>query len=532
MYRPTRSSLLPALAGASLLTLAACGGPVADGAAGPTGPNANNPLGGEAPIAAPPAGGKADNYISTTAQEYELTGTAHASLPSNYDELSFEEQQEAVDEAVEDRLSTVSRSVEKHIDALLEEANGDVDVKYEEEAEYFIYARDENAETSDTQVTGGPNQDKQAAFEFKLELVGHTTLVGMLAEASESGNSFIVEVKDWGEESGEFVDIEIAKTPSTDAFPKYDELFADGVYDIALHFGGDYNEGRYDLETAEWAVQTLIEDGWTNPEVDSFEDLSIDSPPFTQQLIVEGEAVEARVYVYHADLVDAANEEKLTETMETSFAERDVVIYSGHAGENAGFILDYDPRHEIDNDDFAELPLADKYQIYVFDGCRTYRTYVNDIMANPAKTFDNVNIVTTVNTTPFSAGYQVITQFVYWLTITDQAGGHIPVTWNTMLQGINKPEWDSVHYGVHGVDNGPKLNPNGGQGLACTSCDTQSSCGGGGNYCLDFGTSNHCSVACATDAACGDGYDCMPITDDPDQFYIPKQCVPSTRTCR
>ena len=38
---------------------------------------------------------------------------------------------------------------------------------------------------------------------------------------------------------------------------KYDELFADGIYDIAIHFGGDYNEERYDIETAKWALKRL-----------------------------------------------------------------------------------------------------------------------------------------------------------------------------------------------------------------------------------------------------------------------------------
>ena len=55
--------------------------------------------------------------------------------------------------------------------------------------------------------------------------------------------------------------------------------------------------------------------------------------------------------------------------MHHSLSMRDVAFYSGHAGENAGFILDYQPRHEIKAIDFAQLPLAQKYQIYLLDGC-------------------------------------------------------------------------------------------------------------------------------------------------------------------
>ena len=81
------------------------------------------------------------------------------------------------------------------------------------------------------------------------------------------------------------------------------------------------------------------------------------------------------VYIYHSDMVEGPTQSLLIERMEESLAQRDIVFYSGHAGENAGFILDYQPRYEIARD-FASLPLAQKYQIYLLDGCRTYRTYV------------------------------------------------------------------------------------------------------------------------------------------------------------
>ena len=41
-------------------------------------------------------------------------------------------------------------------------------------------------------------------------------------------------------------EFEISGHPSHDAFPRYQELFEDGVFDIGIHFGGDYNEERLD----------------------------------------------------------------------------------------------------------------------------------------------------------------------------------------------------------------------------------------------------------------------------------------------
>ncbi|MCA9582378.1 MAG: hypothetical protein KC416_11330, partial [Myxococcales bacterium] len=255
-----------------------------------------------------------------------------------------------------------------------------------------------------------------------------------------------------------------------------------------------------------------------------------DSPPFTRTFTVEGKDVEARVYVYHSDMVDAANEARLAEAMKASLAERDVVVYSGHAGPGAGFVLDYQPRFELPARDFATLPLAEKYQIYVFDGCQTYRTYVDDLMKNPAKTFDNVDIVTTVNETPYSVGYQVLYEFIYWMTFTTDDDRHIPMGWNTILSGINTEEFHSVHYGVHGIDSDPQLNPHGAAAL-CEACDTDADCGSGGNYCLIVDGKGVCGVACTTSEACGDGYECRIITDDPDEWYVPKQCVPSGDRC-
>ena len=313
---------------------------------------------------------------------------------------------------------------------------------------------------------------------------------------------------------------------------KYDELFADGVYDISIIFGGDYNEERFDLETAKWTVEYLLEQGWENDSVSTFEELRHDSPPFTMALTVEGQPVEARVHIVHAQMDnDAGAEQQLLRDLVTNAVKsHDVIIYSGHAGANAGFILDYEPRYELSDDEFDELEMSNKYQIYVFDGCNSYRTYVDKLMLNPARTFENTTAITTVNTTPFSAGYEVINRFVHWLTLTDTSGTHFPVSWNTLLQGVNDQHPD-VYYGVHGVDQDPKLNPHGGAELVCQSCASDADCGAGGNLCINYEGGAACGVACTDSFACGDGYECITLEDDPELFYVPKQCVRTSLSC-
>ncbi|MFB6350295.1 MAG: hypothetical protein ABEK29_00680, partial [Bradymonadaceae bacterium] len=46
------------------------------------------------PISVPSFSGKADNYVSSNAREFELTGTIRANLPDNFSELEGQEREE------------------------------------------------------------------------------------------------------------------------------------------------------------------------------------------------------------------------------------------------------------------------------------------------------------------------------------------------------------------------------------------------------------------------------------------------------
>lgn len=467
---------------------------------------------------------KGDNYISTNAREYELTGYAHAVLPEGFEALEAEQQAAEVERVIASRMSRVVQACKSHINTTIQPFNGS---ESGENAPWFIYVKRGAGEATKSELL----TDGRVRFAFGLELVGSYYLMSKVAPEDGSTRTFSVTVAEWSGEQSEDVQVTIKGSESRDAFPKYNELFQDGVFDIAIHFGGDYNEGRHDLETAKWTVETLLGSGFSHSSVTGFDNLTIDSGPFTRTLTVEGQAVEVRVKVVHSDMVEAADEEKLATSMKDSMANYDVIFYSGHAGAGAGFILDYQPKFEIKAAEFETLDLPQKYQIFVFDGCRTYRTYVDDMMKNPAKNWDNTDIITTVNTTPFGAGYYVIWEFVNWFTLTDNDGNHFPLSWKTILRGVNKPAFKSVHYGVHGIDNNPKLNPHKSEGVACTPCTSDDQCGAGGNLCLGYSAGSACGVACTTDTACPDGYRCARLNDDPDLFYLPKQCVRRDYIC-
>lgn len=465
-------------------------------------------------------------YVSTNAREFTLSAKAYARFPDGYAELTGDEKNAALESAMDRRLNVLARAVKTHIETVLRPLNNGV---RGEKAAYFTYFRRNDSSSAQYVAPAG---DSVFEFEFELEFVGSYYLMSKLSpDTGGARRTFEVEVRSERGGGSDVIEFEIKGHPSHDAFPRYKELFEDGIFDIGIHFGGDYNEERLDLETAKWLVDLLLEDGWENRDVTSFEALEIDSPPFTRMLVIEGQPVQVQVYIYHSDMVEASEEARLTEVMHNSFATRDVVFYSGHAGENAGFILDYQPRHEIKAIDFSELPLAQKYQIYLLDGCRTYRTYVRDLMKNSRKSFETLDLVTTVNTTPFSAGYRLIYEFLYWLTLTNDEGAHFPVSWKDVLRGVNTRTLRSVHYGVHGIANNPKLNPYASDNIACKPCESDNECGSGGNFCLNYGGQKACGVACTTDRACGETYRCARITEDPDLFYLPKQCVKRSFQC-
>lgn len=475
--------------------------------------------------------GKADNFIGTNAREFMLIGEFSTDIPEEYHEADDDdEKEEILFDAVSERLTNIGHSVERHINDVVSDHNQELS---DEQQEFFTYFRSDSTTRTDAEVEG-----ESVNYEFEMEFVGSIRLMSIIAPDDAVRRTFEVPIYSsrWGGSVVEEMEIEIQGSPSRDAFPSYDALFENGYLDIAIHFGGDYNTERLDIETVEWTVGALLEDNWHHESVTEFEELRIDSGPFTRELVVEGQRLEVRISLFHAemkeDVVDdeAVGHQGLRDAVKHSMEHADIFVYSGHAGTDAGFILDYSPRYSISASEFADMKMSDDYQIYVMDGCNTYRTYVRDLMANPSRNFENTDIMTTVHTTPFSAGYHVIWQLMYWFTFTDNQGNHFPLSWQTMIRGLNQ-DFPDVHYGVHGVDDAPKLNPHAGDDYMCRPCSSDAQCGAGGNYCFGFEDGGGCGVACTTDTACGTGFRCARIFDIDDQFYMPKQCVPVSNSC-
>jgi hypothetical protein len=541
-------------------------------------------------------GGKADSYVNSAAAEYAFTGTVHVATPTGLDAMTPEEVTAALAKAAETRLGPVASAIVGSLREKAKAFNSEIPNELPPEIAEAIAGEDDatkkhilenwktQQEVSAATRSGKKHlqtirQDTDGSYMFDFVVEGLLS-AKLATKIFAESKIFDVTVTQYQAPTSETVAVTAAKTPSTDGYPRYDELFADGVFDVAIHVGGDYNKeevkiccpgpnggeptcqkqecanncepvedacskpapagctkeklgGRIDRWTAEHLVTSLKAEGFAHPGA-SYLDLQIDSPPFTKAYDFAGKAVEVRVKIVYPEIVPCGQEAKLVESMKESLATRELIIYAGHAGPGAGYVLDYQPRTELDDSVWASLPMPDHYQVLAMYGCETYSTYADAMYANPAKNDANLDVVTTVNTMWTNMGLPGTTTLMFGMLMQEQdARRHVPVSWLNLLSWLNLQEQNAhTHYGIHGVDSSPKISPWVNPADLCASCDTDTDCKGGGNFCLSFpdGTRG-CGAVCTDSAGCGQKYSCVAIPGL-ESSVIPKMCVPNSVTCQ
>jgi hypothetical protein len=90
--------------------------------------------------------------------------------------------------------------------------------------------------------------------------------------------------------------------------------------------------------------------------------------------------------------------------------------------------------------------------------------------------------------------------------------------------------WFNTMYGVHGIDDNPKLHPYADLSALCRACSSTSDCGGPGNQCSRLNDSEKvCTAFCTDDTGCPEGFACLAAAQG--SYVTSKQCVPNTRSC-
>ncbi|MFO0679700.1 MAG: hypothetical protein U0169_24455 [Polyangiaceae bacterium] len=474
------------------------------------------------------------NYRATTGQEYALEADIRFVLTG--------EEQTAAQESFDKRDAVVKAAAQSRMDAITSAVNSELTKRWPEDLRtkrqgsvaLMVRQTPPNFGSLHEADDGGT-----FAFTYSLEFGAQFDFDAKLATKESGGKRFLsldvpALTNTGNSETDGHVDLEVKKVErSRNAYPKYDDLFADGL-DIYFQMGGDYNDSRGDLRHAKYLYEELVATGFTSP-VAKYDDLKLDSGALKKTIKVRGKDTEVRVRIVHAEMTTADTREKLIDAYKDAAKTADIVYYSGHAGTSLGYsgvAVAYKPsRVALPASEFKNLDVPDRYQVFVFDGCETYTGYADKFYENPKKNPENADVVTVVN---FSATQEKPNQAYGFLrsVLAEKGGGWVPRSWDSILEKVNEAADTSwVHvYGVHGIDDNPKLSP-----LADTSkfgavCAKDADCGSVDSYCLTVAEGEggkRCGLACADTKGCPGEARCSflqgyPSSDD-------RQCIPTAR---
>lgn len=471
--------------------------------------------------------GKSDNFYSSVAAEFEVTGRLPVTMTK--DEFNDEAKRQ---EIVTRRLTAFGlylttymtdkfRGIDSNGDGQISES--EVFFRNEGYGSFHAMVRNFSVETLD--VSGDP--DAGYAVTFSIDVAGPKDLLSIMpvSATAEGGKGFALrmpknatvdpnsvprgEIRSFNPDtySGELetVDCTIAKLPDvSNAYPAYDRFVEDGVYDITLFFGHDYNKSRSDLQEARQAFEVLDSAGFDLP-VSRFEDLKADSGLFKKQIKANGKDVSLEVRIYHSDMftTDRKGQHDLAVS---ELVARDVFMYLGHAGPYFGFYLDEARQATVNYLELANAPFSEKQQLVVAQGCQTYSQYADMLYANPAKSEDNLDVITTVN---YSYG-QGNEQLIKSLIRVDGEGNHRPVDFYTMVGDLNEDwlnSYKDVFYGVMGIDGNPQMHPYASVSSIGEKCETAADCGDpDGNACIAASIGpKQCAAKTLAESACPEG---------------------------
>ena len=231
------------------------------------------------------------NYRSTAGQEFDLSTTVTFAVPAEAQGLEGEARETAITTRADALRTSVTSAISAELDRIWPE---DQRIRRTGAAIQFRQAsatyRDLKASADGTRYTMTVSGEFAAVKDIERKLPMKT----------DGGKTFLPVSTDLGSGTEE---LQVFLTPverSRNAYPKYLELFEDGL-DIAVHVGGDHNEPPQDINHARSIYEDLVASGFRSP-VSRFEDLKIDSAPLTSKIAVKGAAVDVRVRIFHVDM--------------------------------------------------------------------------------------------------------------------------------------------------------------------------------------------------------------------------------------
>jgi hypothetical protein len=443
------------------------------------------------------------NYRSAVGQEFALSADVTFAVPETVAALQGDERATALLAHAEGLRNTALTSITKALDEIWPEE------ERTSKAGVAIQYRQGSATLRDLkELPDGAGYAMTVSGDF----AGIKDLEQRLPLRTVEGKSFLPVSADLG--SGP-QDLQVFITPverSLDAYPKYLELFEDGL-DIGVHVGGDHNTPPKDIAHARSIYDDLVASGFASP-VARFEDLKIDSGPLTSSIKVKGKDVAVRVRIVHVDMSTPETRDLLVDAYKSSMKNADVVIYDGHAGRRldySGVVLAYNPaRSSIPASEFKNVESTDKQQVYLFNGCETYTGYADKLYENPKKNPNNTDIITTANFSAIQRAANQVISFIHSF-VDQRSGAWIPRSWDSVLgrmDAVGGRSWVHV-YGVHGLDDNPKASPLADVAKVGAACQADADCGAADSRCINSAGGRVCGMACADTKGCPNGTRCV-----------------------
>jgi hypothetical protein len=496
---------------------------------------------------------KADNFFSTSAVEYIIEGRSSVTLDASLANASADEKLAAAKQLIGYKQVAIAWFLTQYlVNKEPDEANAsfggfsgiakagefqDLDVQARADGLTYDFTFRQLAAAGKNLMSQLPIHSVNGKPTFDLEIGKPSN--SELAQL-ETNNEWYRNAP-WSEwnpanvpaEQKEAIAFSISRErESTDGYFDLERLTADGTLDIDVYFGWDYHSD-YHLKHSKSFFTWLKDQGFHAP-VASWDDMTKDTGAFTRTVKADGRSVTVEVRFYFGKPGTATDPDTdaggivLEDLARASLASRDVVVYSGHSGPFYGFALaNWRKTLEGDLDDSEmrtiQLP-SNRYQVVLAEGCDTYQIG-EAFRENPAKAGKNIDVITTMSFSNASSPASV-QNFLSALLARDTTGRLRPQPVSSLLTKLDGQSW-GFHpmYGIHGIDDNPKLIPFAKRENFGTRCSANADCGGPGNLCVSTTGGTKCTAACAADPGCGDGYACRSVASSSTSTIFGKACM-------
>jgi hypothetical protein len=502
------------------------------------------------------AAGKADDFLSLSAREYYVTGTATITLPASWASKSESQRRAEVKRLIPYKQVVIGWFLNTYL----------VDKEGEESSYGGFKALTKNGSYEDMDVRAITNL--QWAFDFRQEVGGQLDLIAAIPDtvkqADQSwkfglavGKVSLDEMQkldtdhEWYRSSPwssfdpakvdaskvETLELTIRPEPaSDDAWLEQERLFADGKLTAGIHFGWDYHSAYHEKHSKQ-VYDWLIKRGFKSP-VAKWENLRHDAGPLTGTARYRGRVIALEISLFwgrKGDATDpdtAAGGRQLEADMLDSLASRELVIFNGHSGPFYGFALAnwrMTSEGDLDDSELAEVPLNEgNYQLIVAEGCDTY-ALGQAFYDNPSKPgLQDLDVITT---TSFSNASSAATITDLLTRLIGAKGAEVqPALFGELLRDLDgNSTWFSTMYGVHGIDDNPTVHPWADLGQACAVCKSNASCGAGMRCVTMADGKKGCAAQCTASLGCGAGYECRNVQVS--GYLSNKVCAPTSLSC-